>query len=102
MENAIKLTDDYYLSSDGSKNFILHERYEKREGRGTNSPLSGDYDFRNDGYFRTYEHVGNYLGAKINFIYHGSELEATAIRVEKAKEEIVEALIKYADLRLDN
>lgn len=100
MENAMKLTDDYYLSSDGTRNFILNERYEKREGRGRNAELSGEFGFREVGFFQNYEHVGNHLKEKFNFQYHGSELEATAIRIEKAKDEIVEALIKYADLKL--
>lgn len=101
MENAIKLTDDYYLSSDGSRNFILNERYEKREGRGRNAELSGEYGFREVGFFRNYKHIGEHLGEKFNFQYHGSELEETAIRIEKAKDEIVAALKKYADLKLE-
>lgn len=102
MENAIKLTDEYYLSSDGTRNFILNERYEKREGRGRDAPLSGEYGYREVGFFQNYEHVGNHLKEKLNFQYHGSELELIAIRIEKAKDEIVEALIKYADLKLGN
>lgn len=101
LENAMKITEDYYLTSDGKRNFILNERYAKREGRGKDAPLSGEFAYREVGYFQNYEHVGNHLKEKVNFQYHGSEFEATAIRVEKAKDEIVAALIKYADLKMD-
>lgn len=98
MENAIKLTEDYWLSSDGKLNLILHERYEKRDGKGINAPLSGEFDFRNVGYFRTLEHVGNHLVDKNVYKYEGSKLEEIAERVESLRDEIAGNLnekIKY-------
>lgn len=93
MEDAIKLTDDYYLSSDGKMNLTLHERYEKREGRGKAAELSGVFAFREAGYFRNLKHVGNHLVDKEVYKYKGSELEEIAERIEKLRDEIQANLV---------
>ena len=92
MENAIKLTDDYYFESDGRMNLILYERYEKREGRGKSAELSGEFGFRDIGFFRSLEQIANYLVRLEVFKYEGSELEGIVDRIESFRDEIVEVL----------
>lgn len=101
MENAIKLTDDYYLSSDGKLNLILHERYEKRSGKGKNAPLSGEFAFNNAGYFRRLNHVGDHLVDKEVYKYVGSELEGAVLRIEKLRDEIKQMLNESIKLDWD-
>lgn len=98
MEDAIKLTEDYYLSSDGKMNLTLHERYEKREGRGKGAELSGEFAFREAGYFRSLKHVGSVLVDKEVYKYQGSELEDIVDRIEKLRDEIKANLIDKIDI----
>lgn len=53
----IKLTDRYYLSSDGKLNFILEEVYEKRESKGRNAELSGELGLQIVGYYGSLQSV---------------------------------------------
>lgn len=101
MEDAIKLTDEYYLSNDGKLNLILHERYEKRDGKGKHAPLSGEYAFNNAGYFRRLDHVANHLVDKEVYRYEGSELEGIVERIEKLRDEIKLMLSENINLGWD-
>lgn len=92
VEEFIQLAEDYRLYSDGKLNLILHEKYEKHDGRGKNAKPTGEFDFRPIGYFRNLEHVANYLVRLEVFRYEGSELEGIVNRVEKLNEDIAKSL----------
>lgn len=91
-ENYIQLTDEYRLHSDGRLNLILHEKYEKHDGKGRNANPTGEFDFRPIGYFRNLEHVANYLVNLEVYRYEGSELEGAVDRIEKLSEDIRKSL----------
>ena len=40
------ISENLGVTSDGSMNIILMERYEKQEGKGKNAPKTGEYDWR--------------------------------------------------------
>lgn len=102
MENAIKLTEEYYLTSDGKRNLILYEKYEKRDGRGRDAPLSGEFAYSDDGYFRRLEYVGDHLVDKGVYKYQGSELEAAVERIEKLRDEIKAILVEKIVIEWSN
>lgn len=51
VQEFLMINDEYRLTSDGSRNLILQQRYEKRDGKGKNAPLSGVFEFKDVGYF---------------------------------------------------
>jgi hypothetical protein len=89
--NLIKIAEGYGISFD-KKNAILNERYEKREGKGRNAPLSGEYGYREVSYHNTLEEVGNKLVKMDVMAYEGSELEEAVNKIAKLRDEIVETL----------
>lgn len=44
------INDWYRITSDGSRNLILQEKYETRVGRGKGAELSGEYSWRDVGF----------------------------------------------------
>lgn len=48
---GILVNEKYRIVSDGSRNIILQESYEKKLGKGKNAEGSGIYDFKDVGYF---------------------------------------------------
>lgn len=87
----IQLNEKYRITSD-PMNIILEERYEKRVGKGKDAPLSGEFDYRALGYFRDLESAGKWLANRELYKYEGSDLEKAAKRVEKLRDEIIEAM----------
>lgn len=45
--------DNYKITAD-KLNLILSEKYEKRDGKGKNAQLTGEYDYREIGYYGTF------------------------------------------------
>lgn len=94
MKDYIQLGENYRLTSDGKQNLILHEKYEKTEGRGKNAVPTGEFDFRWLGYFRRLEYVGEFLVEQETYKNLSSGLEQTVIEIEKLRDDIVEAMNK--------
>jgi len=98
LENAIKLTEEYSISSDGRMNLILHERFEKKDGRGKDAKFTGEFAYRDIGYFRNLEHVANHLVKLEVFKYEGSELKGIVDRIEELNKEIKKSLVESDDI----
>lgn len=47
---TFEINDWYRITSDGSRNLILQEKYETRVGRGKGAELSGEFSWRDTGY----------------------------------------------------
>lgn len=45
------INEDYRITSDGSRNLVLQRKYEKRDGKGKNAPMSGSFDYKVSGSF---------------------------------------------------
>ena len=89
-ETYLTLNEKYRITSDGSRNLILQEKYQKREGKGKNAPLSNEFDFRDCVYF------GAGLVALIKRLNEREFLEVFN-EVERAQD-IVEALQEMKQL----
>lgn len=94
MEDFIQIGKNYRVTSDGTHNLILHEKYEKMEGRGKSAKPTGEFDYRWLGYFRNLGHVGRYLSDLEEFkaVYEGGELGDVANRIEQLRDDIVKAM----------
>lgn len=92
IKNSIKIADGYRISSDGKMNLILHEKYEKASGRGKNAKLTGEFDYRQIGYFQKLSHIGDYLVDLEIIKYQGNELGEAIEKVEKIRDEIQQTL----------
>lgn len=51
LNGLVKLSDDFKLTSDGSRNLILQEKGFKREGKGKNAALTDEIKWDDVGYF---------------------------------------------------
>ena len=47
----LQLNEDYRIASDGRMNLIISNRYETRIGKGRSAELSGEYAWKDVGYF---------------------------------------------------
>lgn len=96
----IKIAENYAIGFD-KWNVILHEQYEKRSGRGRDAPLSGEFAWRELGYFRNVRHLGNHL---IELELKDNELKEYnefVVKIEKLKEEIIEILEKNITVEIE-
>lgn len=94
MKDFIQIGDSYRVTSDGTHNLILHEKYERMEGRGKNTKPTGVFDYRWLGYFRNLGHIGRFLSNLEEFkgIYEGGKEEEMINRIEKLRDDIVKAM----------
>ncbi|KOS61553.1 hypothetical protein FJQ98_15995 [Lysinibacillus agricola] len=93
-KNAVQLTEDYRITSD-QRNIILQKRYQKREGRGKNSPLIDSYDYKDVGYFGNLKSLLNGL---VNYEVPLSatmtgKIEDAHLQIEKLRDEIVQHVL---------
>lgn len=72
-KDKIKLTDNYYLGSDGKMNFMLMEVYEKREGKGRHAKMSGEYGLQTVGYYGSLNNVVKGLLRNVTLKHKGEE-----------------------------
>lgn len=78
----IRLSEKYAIDTD-KLNIILRERYEKRTDKGKNSTFSGELGWRDLGYFRTLDHLAEWLVKHEMFTVDGvSELKDLAEAIE--------------------
>lgn len=92
MTDYIQIGDKYRVTSDGRQNLMLHEEFEKTEGRGAKAKGTGEFEYRHIGYFRQLKHIGSYLVRLEEFKNVGEGLDVTVEAIEKLEKNIVEAM----------
>lgn len=88
----IQLTDTYRITSD-KLNIILEEKFEKRDGKGKNAQLTGEFDYRPIAYFRELEHLANSVVKREIINSDATNLYDIVHKIEDLKEEIANNLI---------
>lgn len=93
----IQISEKYGIDFD-KYNIILREKYEKREGKGKNAPLSGEFDYRDVNF-----HVNLYSVADTLRQLNVSESEINSFeewadKLEALKNEIAEYLNEGIDI----
>lgn len=90
---TFKINDWYRITSDGSRNLVLQERYETRVGRGKGAELSGEFSWRDVGYY----------GANMKSLRHRFKEDATLMKSFNSQEdglnflEAVDKIIAFAE-----
>lgn len=102
-KNVVQLTEDYRITSD-QRNIILQKRYQKREGKGRNSPLIDSYDYKDVGYFGNLKSLLNGL---VNYevplsVTMTGKIEDAHLRIEKLRDEIVQHVLDKVTLLQHN
>lgn len=83
-ESYIQINDKYRITSDGSRNLILSEKYFKRDGRGKGAEITDIEDYKDIGFF----------GAGLQSLirrFNNDEFMQTFAEVERGQD-IIEAL----------
>lgn len=98
-KNTVQLTEDYRITSD-QRNIILQKRYQKREGKGRNSPLINEYDYKDVGYFGNLKSLLNGL---VNYEVPLSatmtgKIEDAHLRIEKLRDEILQHVLNKVSI----
>lgn len=88
----VLLTENYAIDTD-KLNIILKERFAKRDGRSKNASLTGEYGWRDLGYFKDMSHVADYL-VKHELMKEREvgELRQIYEAIESLRDEIVDTL----------
>ena len=95
-----RLSEKYAIDTD-KLNIILLERYEKRVGKGANSPLSGEFAWRSLAYFQTFDRLAHWLVQNAMFTTEGVEhMYEFADRVIELKKEMTEFLNENVDVKI--
>ena len=55
-QQYIQLNENYRITVD-KMNIILQEKYEKKDGKGKNAVGTGEYDYKDLGYFGSLDHL---------------------------------------------
>ena len=96
----LRLSKKYAIDTD-SRNIILLERYEKREGKGKNAPMSGIFEWRNVAYFQTFDRLAHWLVQNALFTTEKVEhMYEFADRVVELKMEMTELLNERVDVKI--
>lgn len=91
---GILINEKYRIVSDGSRNIILQELYEKKLGKGKGAEGSGEYDYKDVGYF------GASLRALARRFNHNDFLETLKdASEEQLFHEAVDKLIQHLEQR---
>jgi len=97
----IRLSEKYAIDTD-KLNIILRERYEKRTDKGKFADLSGEIGWRDLGYFRTLDHLAEWLVKHEMFTDEGvSELKHLGESIERLKEEIASVLKEKVEVNIE-
>ncbi|MGG0667833.1 hypothetical protein ABE073_04805 [Lederbergia citrisecunda] len=89
----IKISENYAIDFD-PRNFILQEKFEKREGKGKHAPLSGEIGYRDVSYHSSFESLVDKAVETDLKITPSEEkvLRDMVDEIKKLKAEIVEVL----------
>lgn len=88
----IQLTDTYRITSD-KLNIILEEKFEKRDGKGKNAQLTGEFDYRPIAYFRELKHLADSLVKREIINSDVTNLYDIVYKVDELRNAIAERLI---------
>lgn len=88
----IQLTDTYRITSD-KLNIILEEKFEKRDGKGKNAPLTGEFDYRPIAYFRELKHLADSLIKREIINSDVTDLYDIVYKVDELRNDIVKHLV---------
>lgn len=88
----IKLTEKYAIDFD-KRNYILQEKYEKRDGKGRNAPLSGEFAYRDLTYHGKFEALVDSLTEWEIKAQEPNSFEELVATVQRLKDEMT-ALLK--------
>lgn len=91
-QDYLYINEDYRITSDGSRNLVLQHKYEKRDGKGKNAPMSGVFDYKDSGYF------GANLDGLIR-LFKDEEFLGTLKDIQRGQD-IVEALTEVKELMI--
>src|SRR5699024_5669376 len=94
-EGKLKLTDDYYMGSDGKMNLVLYEVYKKREGKGKHAPLTGETGLQPIGYYGTLRGLVKGLIKKDVIKTEISDFMNYINKLEEVQNQIVDSLEKF-------
>jgi len=94
-EGKLKLTDDYYMGSDGKMNLILYEIYEKRESKGKYAPSTGEKGLQPIGYYGTLQGLVKGLLKKDVIKTEIGDFMNYASKLENIQSQILESLEKF-------
>lgn len=87
-EYQVLLSKNYALDAD-KLNLVLKERFAKHETKSKHSPLTGEYGWKDLGYFRDLTHVANYIVKHELMKEHEiGELRNLAERIEAVRDDI--------------
>lgn len=93
----IQISEKYAIDFD-KLNVILVEKYEKRDGKGKNAPLSGEFAYREIGYHGSFKSLVNQVveyGIRDDTL---SELNEIVERIDNLKAEIEKLLNSTIDI----
>lgn len=91
---GILINEKYRIVSDGARNLILQELYEKKAGKGKGAEPSGEYDYKDVGYF------GASLQSLARRFNHNEYLETFVDASEgQSFQEAIEKMITYLEER---
>jgi hypothetical protein len=98
----VRLSEKYAIDTD-QRNIILLERYEKKDGKGKFANPTGEFGWRDLGYFRTLKHLAEWLVKHEMLTADGvTELRHFAEVIENLKAEIGEMVVeKYEFLKVE-
>ncbi|WP_144509880.1 hypothetical protein [Bacillus sp. FJAT-22090] len=89
-EYQVLLSADYAIDTD-KLNIVLKEKFGKRESKSKHAALTGEYGWRDLGYFRNLTHVADYIVKHELMKEHEiGELRDIAERIEAVRDDIVD------------
>jgi len=99
--NAIQLTENYRVISI-PRNIVLQEKYETSLGKGRYAEKSGEFSYKDIGYYSNFKAVTNAIINKelINAIDTVKELNQLCDYIDKIKEEICSHINEYITVDL--
>lgn len=88
-EKYIQILDDYRIRAD-TMNIILQEKYEKKDGKGKNATGTGEYDYRDIGYYGNFHNLAKGLlnHEIVSNITKVTSLEELLIHIDKLEKQI--------------
>lgn len=92
MTDYIQIGDNYRITSDKRHNLMLHKQFEKTDGRGKNARGTGEFEYKNIGYFKQLEHIGRYLARLEELENIDKGLESATKAISNLEESVVEAM----------
>ena len=100
-DNQLQITENYRIASI-PRNIVLMEKYETSLGRGKAAEKSGEFAYRDVGYYGTIKALANSLIDKeiIKAVGEIDKLEDVISHIDKVKEDIINHINEYITVDL--